>query len=172
MFRKSWKIELRGSNNHEKSWKMRSGRRLGGTWCPRWPQKPLWSPRLVNIETNLGVILGAIFDQNPYCSASFFSWNFGRHFLRILMDFGAHFHDFWAPKSTPNPKRRKYEKPMFYLHETYVLEGPGLSFLVRKSIKNDVGTRCGIGTDFFMIFNGFWPPFWGPKSQKFDKKTM
>ncbi len=46
------------------------------------------------------------------------------------MDFGAHFHEFWAPKSTPNPKRRKYEKPMFYFHETYVLEGPGLSFLV------------------------------------------
>ncbi len=75
------------------------------------------------------------------------------------MDVGADFHDFWAPKSTPNPKRRKYEQPMFYLHETYVLEGPGLSFLVRKSIKNDVGTRCGIGTDFFMIFDGFWPPF-------------
>ena len=87
------------------------------------------------------------------------------------MDFGAHFHDFWAPKSTPNPKRRKYEKPMFYLHETYVLEGPGLSFLVRKSIKNDVGTRCGIGTDFFMIFDGFGPPFWAPKSQKIKKKT-
>ena len=75
------------------------------------------------------------------------------------MDFGAHFHDFWAPKSSPNPKRRKYEKPMFYLHETYVLEGPGLSFLVRKSTTNDVGTRCGIGTDFFMIFDGFGPPF-------------
>ena len=97
---------------------------------PKVAQKPKWSPRLVEIETNLGVILGAIFDQNPYFSASFFSLNFGMHFLRILMDFGAHFHDFWAPKSTPNPKRRKYEKPMFYLHETYVLEGTGLSFLV------------------------------------------
>ncbi len=75
------------------------------------------------------------------------------------MDFGAHFDDFWSPKSTPNPKRRKYEKPMFYLHETYVLEGRGLSSLVRESIKNDVRTRCGIGTDFFMIFHGFWPPF-------------
>ena len=81
-------------------------------------------------ETNLGVILGAIFDKNPYFSASFFSRNVGRHLFRILMDFGAHVHDFWAPKSTPNPKRRKYEKPMFYLHETYVLEGPGLSLLV------------------------------------------
>ncbi len=82
--------------------------------------------------------MGAIFDQNPYFSASFVSLNFGMHFFRILIDFGAQFHDFWAPKSTPNPKRRKYEKPMFYLHETYVLEGPGLSFLVLKSIKHDV----------------------------------
>ncbi len=47
------------------------------------------------------------------------------------MDCGTHFHDFWAPTSTQNPKRRKYEKPMFYLHETYVFEGPGLSFLLQ-----------------------------------------
>ena len=103
-------------------------------------------------------------------SASFFTSNFGRHFERILMDFGAHFHDFWTPKSSLNPKRRKYEKPMFYLRKTYVFEGPGLSFLVEKSIKNDVGTRCGIGTDFFMIFGRFWPPFWSPKSIKNQQK--
>ena len=90
----------------------------------------------------------------------------------ILMDFGAHFHYFWAPKSSPNPKRRKYEKPMFYLRKTYVLEGPGLSILVEKSIKNGVGTRGGIGTDFFMIFDGFRPPFRGPFSRKNDKKSM
>ena len=60
------------------------------------------------------------------------------------MDFGAHFHDFWAPISSLNPKGRKYEKPMFYLGKTYVFEGPGLSFLVEKSIKNDAGTRGGI----------------------------
>ena len=92
-------------------------------------------------------------------SASFFTSNFGRHFERILMDFGAHFHDFWGPKSILNPKGRKYEKPMFYLRKTYVFEGPGLSFLVQKSIKNDVGTRCGIGTYFFMIWGRFWHPF-------------
>ena len=71
------------------------------------------------------------------------------------MDFCGHVHDFGAPKPTPNPKRRKYETPMFYLRKTYVFEGPGLSFLVEKSIKNDVGSRCGIGTDFFMFFDGF-----------------
>ncbi len=114
---------------------------------------------MVEQELNLGVILGAIFDQNPFFSASFFSLNLGMHFLRILMEFGAHFHDFWTPKSTRNPKRRKYEKPMFYLHESYVFEGPGLCFVLRKSIKTNVGTRCGIGTYFFMIFNGFWLPF-------------
>ena len=81
------------------------------------------------------------------------------------MDFGAHFHDFWAPKPAPNPKRRKYEKPMFYLRKTYVLEGPGLSILVEKSIKNDVGTRGGIGTDFFMIVDGFGYQFRAPKSR-------
>ena len=99
-------------------------------FVPKVAQKPKGRPRLVQTETNLGVILGAIFDKNQYFSASFFSLNFGMHVLRILMDCGAHFHDLWAPKSTPNPKRRKYEKPMFYLHETYVLEGPSLSFLV------------------------------------------
>ena len=52
------------------------------------------------------------------------------------MYFGAHFHDFLAPKPDPNPKRRKYGKPMFYLRKTCVFEGPGLSFLVEKSIKN------------------------------------
>jgi hypothetical protein len=74
------------------------------------------------------------------------------------MDIGAHFHDFLTPKPTPNPKRRKYDKPMFYLMKTYVLEGPGLFILLEKLIKRDVGTRGGIGTDFFMIFDGFWPP--------------
>ena len=75
------------------------------------------------------------------------------------MDLRAHFHDLFAPKPTPNPKRRKYEKPTFYLRTTCVLEGPGLSILVKKSIKNDVGTRGGFGTVFFMIFYEFWPPF-------------
>ena len=89
-----------------------------------------------------------------------------------FMDFGADFHDFGASQPTPNPKRRKYEKPMFYLRKTYVFEGPGLSFWVEKSIKNDVGTRCGIGTDFFMIFGRFWSPFWGPKSINNDKSAM
>ena len=102
--------------------------------------------------TILETILGAILNNESICFGIIFTSFVGRHFERILVDFGAHFHDFWAPKSTLNPKRRKYEKPMFYLRKTYVFEGPGLSFLVEKSIKNDVGTRCGIGTDFFMIF--------------------
>ena len=106
----------------------------------------------------LEVILGAFFEKSRSFSASFFTSNFGRHFERILMDFGVHFHDFWTPKSSQNPKRRKYEKPMFYLRKTYVFEGPGLSFLVGKSINNDVGTRCGIGTDFFMILARFGTP--------------
>ena len=110
--------------------------------------------------------------KSRYFSASFFTSNFGRHFERIFMVFGAHFHDFWPPKSSLNPKGRKYEKPMFYFRKTYVFEGPGLSFLVQKSIKNDVGTRCGIGTDFFTIFDRFWPKFWSPKSIKNDKKTI
>ena len=46
------------------------------------------------------------------------------------MDFRVYFHDFFVPKLDPNPKRQKYEKPMFYLMKTYVLEGPGLSMLV------------------------------------------
>ena len=71
------------------------------------------------------------------------------------MEFAVNSHEFLAPKPTPNPKRRKYEKPMFYLRKTYVFEGPGLSLLVEKSIKNDVGRRCGIGTDFFMILVDF-----------------
>jgi hypothetical protein len=33
-----------------------------------------------------------------------------------------------------------------------------LSILLEQMIKHDVGTRGGIGTDFFMIFDGFWPP--------------
>ena len=48
------------------------------------------------------------------------------------------------------------------------MEGPGLSILVEKSIKTGVGTRAGIGTDVFMIFYGFWPPFRAPKSIKND----
>ena len=40
----------------------------------------------------------------------------------------------------------------------------------QKSIKNDVGTRGGIGTDFFMIFDGFRPPFRGPFPRKSEKK--
>ena len=71
------------------------------------------------------------------------------------MDFWPHVHDFWAPKPTPKPKKRKHEKPMFYLRKTYVLEGPGLSFLVQKPWKNGVGTGDGIGGDFFVIFTDF-----------------
>jgi hypothetical protein len=66
---------------------------------------------------------------------------------------------FFIPKPTHNPKTPKYEKPMFYLRKPYVLQGPGLSILVGKSFKNDVGTRGGVGTDFFMMFDGFGPPF-------------
>jgi len=112
---------------------------------------------------HFGGHFGSNFSEKNNISRHRFSYQisegFGRHFERILMDFGAHFHDFWAPKSSLNPERRKYEKPMFYLRKTYVFEGPGLSFLVEKAIKNDVGTRCGIGTDFFMIFGRFWTPF-------------
>ena len=61
---------------------------------------------------------------------------------------------------------------MFYLRKTYVFEGPGLSFLVEKSIKNDVGTRCGIGTDFFMIFGRFWIPCWTILGTKVNKKRQ
>ena len=46
------------------------------------------------------------------------------------MDLGVHFHNCWAPKSDPNPKKLKYEKPRLYLMQTYVFEGAGLSFLV------------------------------------------
>ena len=51
------------------------------------------------------------------------------------MDFGGHFHDFFNPKPTPNPKRRKHEKPMFYLRKTYVLEGPGLFIFIKNRLK-------------------------------------
>ena len=110
--------------------KVSSGTALGGESFPKWALKSknpirmspkgqfwrsFWEPFLIKSRS---------------FSASFFTSNFGRHFERILMDFGAHFHDFWTPKSSLNPKRRKYEKPMFYLRKTYVLEGPGLSFLV------------------------------------------
>ena len=59
---------------------------------------------------------------------------------------------FWTPQNI--------QKPMFYFRKTCVFKGPGLSFLVEKSIKNDVGTRCGIGTDLFMCFCRCWHPFW------------
>ena len=45
----------------------------GGDWEAIGAQGALFSPRLVQIETNLGVILGAMFDQNPYFSASCFA---------------------------------------------------------------------------------------------------
>ena len=51
------------------------------------------------------------------------------------MDFGVHFHDFLAPKQDPNPKRRKDEKPMFYLGKTYVWEGPGFSIFIKHRLK-------------------------------------
>ena len=46
------------------------------------------------------------------------------------MDFGADSLDFRAAKQALKPKRRKYEKPMFYFRKTYVLEGPGLSIFI------------------------------------------
>ncbi len=39
-------------------------------------------PKVQNV--NLGVILGAIFDQNPYFSASVFSLNFGMQLQEFL----------------------------------------------------------------------------------------
>ncbi len=125
---------------------------------------------LDDLGRHSGSILEVIFAKNMILLCVVFSLYFERHVFRIFMDFGAHFHDFWAPKPTPIPKRRKYEKPVFYLHETYVLEGPGLSFLVEKSLKNGVGTRKGLGGDFFTIFDGFGSPFWAPKSIKINKK--
>jgi hypothetical protein len=84
------------------------------------------------ILVDFGAHFGAIFYKKSIFFGIIFTSFFGRHFERILVDFGAHFHDFWAPKSTLNPKGRKYEKPMFYLRKTYVFEGPGLSFLVEN----------------------------------------
>ncbi len=64
------------------------------------------------------------------------------------MDFGAHFHDFWAPKSTPNPKRRKYEKPMFYLSKMHVFEVSGHQN--RHENQGKIGS--GNGRRFLMTF--------------------
>ena len=65
-------------------------------------------------------------------------------------------------------KRHKYEEHILYQRNTYVLEGPGVSVLVLKSIKDAVGNRCGIGTDFLMICYRFGLPIWDP----IDKKSI
>ncbi len=80
------------------------------------------------------------------------------------MDFGADSLDFRAAKQALKPKRRKYEKPMFYFRKTYVLEGPGLSILMilalffgtpfRSSLFHvfvDFGVPC-------ILFEQIWVP--------------
>ena len=44
--------------------------------------------------------------------------------------------------------------------------------MVRKSIENDVGNRCGIGTDFSMISDRFGLSFQDPKSIKVKKLNI
>ena len=48
--------------------------------------------------------------------------------MAFLMDsggFGAHFGGFWEAKWSLKRKRRKYEKPMFYLRKKYVFKVSG-----------------------------------------------
>ena len=69
---------------------------------------------------------------------SFFVSNLGKHFERFSMNLKPNFNDCWMV--------------------------PGALFLVLKSIKNDVGHRYGIGTDFVTTSNRFVPPSGDPKS--------
>ncbi len=151
IIRKSWKTGFGGSRITKNEVRKPIWRRF----VPKWPQKSKCRIRSVPTEPFRESFWRSFSLTKLSFSASFFTSTFGRHFERMLMDCGAHFHDFWASKPTPNPKRPKYEQSMFHLRKTYVLEGPGLSFLFWKPIKNGVGTRYGIGSAFLVVFHGF-----------------
>ncbi len=82
-----------------------------GTYLgPRWSQDRFWD----DLWRHFGSILEDILAEKLTFVGVVFSYLFERRFLSILIDFGAHFHDFSAQKTGPKPKRRKHEKPMFY----------------------------------------------------------
>ena len=79
------------------------------------------------------------------------------------------FMTFWLQTGSESEKAKRWKT--YVLHkENLCFGGSRALYFHQQSIKNDVGTRGGIGTDFFMIFDGFRPPFRGPKSRKNDKK--
>ena len=77
----------------------------------RHPAPWLWAPFL---ETKI--------HQNHDFLISFFRRFSGWHFLCIREAFGPHFGWFWEAKWSINRKRRKYEKPHFYLSQKHVFE--------------------------------------------------
>jgi hypothetical protein len=93
-------------------------------------------------------------------------------FLEDFDGFMMSFSWLFGSKTDSASQKAKLWKTSDLLSKTYVLEGPRLSILVEKAIKNAVGTRGGIWTGFFMIFDGFRPPFWGQFREKSYKKTM
>jgi hypothetical protein len=69
----------------------------------------------------------------------FFGIDFYIKFRKAILEdfdgFRSSFSWLFGSKPDPNPKRRKDEKPMFYLRKTYVLEGPGLSIFIKNRLK-------------------------------------
>lgn len=110
--------EKRGPGGHLEAICSRSGPRDGNVGLDRCQQ------------SHFGSHFGGHFRLKIDVVRHLFLHQIWEGFFMMLMDCGAHFHDFWAPKSDSHPKKRKYEKPMFSLRKTYVFEGSGLSFLV------------------------------------------
>ncbi len=121
-----------------------------GTYLgPRWSQDRFCD----DLWRHAGSILEAIFANKLTFVGVIFASFSERHFLRIWMDVGAHFHYFWAPKPSPKQKRRKDEKHLCFIKGQPVFFGVDASlFWSKNHEKNGVGTRTGFGGDFFMIF--------------------
>ena len=150
---------------------MKSGRRLGGDWCPRWLP---------------GAKSRTSFGQNcsiwaPFGEPFSLKNRFCRHrFLHQISE--GIFRGFWwilelifmtlASKNRIRSGKSENMKNLVLLKENLCFRRSRALFFGLKIDKNGVGTRCGIGTDFFMIFDGFGPPFWAPKSRKSIKETM
>ena len=97
-------MEPKSTNNHGNRW-------LEALWDRLWhisgskvvPGSILGGSGM-DLGRHFGSMFEVIFVEKLTLSVSFFSYLFERRFFRILMDFGAHFHDFSAQKRLRNRK--------------------------------------------------------------------